>query len=109
MRQHTSGVSFRVQGFFRGYSFPVSGFLFCRVTCCGTGTLSAVTEALEALSIPEVHLQVVDKGVGQVSVPAASALFLRACCRFLSRLRRECKLERNHQQHHLRLSDFCVL
>ncbi len=31
------------------------------------GTLSAVTDALEALSIPEVHLQIVDKGVGPVS------------------------------------------
>jgi len=31
-----------------------------------TGTLSAVTDALEALTIPEVHVQVVDKGVGQV-------------------------------------------
>jgi translation initiation factor IF-2 len=31
------------------------------------GTLSAVTDALEALTIPEVHVQVVDKGVGPVS------------------------------------------
>jgi hypothetical protein len=30
------------------------------------GTLSAVSDALESLSIPEVHLQVVDKGVGPV-------------------------------------------
>lgn len=40
------------------------------------GTLSAVTDALEALSIPEVHLQVVDKGVGPVSsgdIDAAAA------------------------------------
>jgi hypothetical protein len=32
-----------------------------------SGTLSAVTDALESLSIPEVNLQVVDKGVGPVS------------------------------------------
>ncbi len=40
------------------------------------GTLSAVTQALEALSIPEVHLQIVDKGVGPVSsgdIDAAAA------------------------------------